>query len=340
MRESSKKQSKKSEKRYMAALYDDPFPGDEMAKNNRSVRLYDEERSELRKSLISLEAETTICEVRNRIIHQEFFDCVAHFPKASVDLLIVDPPYNLTKTFGGSTFRRMDEEAYAAFTAAWLEPLLPTLKPTASVYICSDWVSSTAVFQQARKHLLVQNRITWQREKGRGALRNWKNASEDIWFCTVGKDYFFDVDAVKLKRSVIAPYRHKGVPKDWWEDDSGRRFRLTHPSNLWTDITVPFWSMPENTEHPTQKSEKFMAKLILASCPEGGLVLDPFAGVCSSAVAARKLGRDFVAIEREETYACLGAKRVAAASHNSDIQGYTDGVFWERNQTPAKLTRG
>jgi len=92
-----------------------------------------------------------------------------------------------------------------------------------------------------QRHFNVRNRITWEREKGRGARANWKNRSEDIWFCTKSRDYFFDVDAVKLKKNVIAPYRDKsGTPKDWQETASGN-FRLTHPSNLWTDISIPFW---------------------------------------------------------------------------------------------------
>ena len=112
---------------------------------------------------------------------------------------------------------------------------------------------------------MVRNRITWEREKGRGAKVNWKSACEDIWFCTVSDNYTFNVDAVKLRRRVLAPYTDGiGRPKDWMRTDSGG-FRDTHPSNLWTDISVPFWSMPENTDHPTQKSEKLLAKLILAS---------------------------------------------------------------------------
>jgi site-specific DNA-methyltransferase (adenine-specific) len=301
-----------------------------MAKNNRSITLSDDERCKLRKQLRRLRRPASARKLRNRVIHQDFFDCVEFLPKESVDLLIVDPPYNLTKTFGGKTFKKMSDEAYEAFTEAWLVPLLPTLKKDASVYICADWVCSSAVHRVAERYLKIRNRITWQREKGRGAKSNWKNASEDIWFCTRSNSYYFDVDAVKLKRKVIAPYRQGGEAKDWVQED-GVKFRLTHPSNLWTDITVPFWSMPENTAHPTQKSEKFMAKLILASCPEGGLVLDPFAGVGSSAVTARKLGRDFVAIEREEEYACLAVKRLHDVGPESAIQGYSSGVFWERN---------
>ena len=82
---------------------------------------------------------------------------------------------------------------------------------------------------------------------------------------------------------MIAPYRENGKPKDWNESEKGN-FRDTHPSNIWSDITVPFWSMPENTDHPTQKPEKLLAKIILASTNPGDLILDPFAGSGTTAV--------------------------------------------------------
>jgi len=94
---------------------------------------------------------------------------------------------------------------------------------------------------------------------------------------------------------------------------------------------VPFWSMPENTDHPTQKPEKLLAKLILASSNEHDMVLDPFAGVGSSLVAAKKLNRRFLGIEIEEEYCLLGAKRLDLAESDRTVQGYQDGVFWERN---------
>ena len=101
---------------------------------------------------------------------------------------------------------------------------------------------------------------------------------EDIWFFTKSKDYTFNLEAVKVQRRVIAPYRDKsGLPKDWVQNDD-ERYRLTAPSNIWTDISIPFWSMPENTPHPTQKPEKLIAKLILASSNPGDLVFDPFVG--------------------------------------------------------------
>ena len=197
----------------------------------------------------------------------------------------------------------------------------------------------------AEKHLILRSRITWEREKGRGATRNWKNCSEDIWFFTRSDEYHFDVEAVKLKRRVIAPYTENGEPKDWQRTAEGN-FRLTHPSNMWTDLSVPFWSMPENTDHPTQKPEKLLAKVILASSRPGDLMLDPFLGSGTASVVAKKLARRFVGIEIDETYCCLTEKRLALAELDGSIQGYADGVFWERNtlQTqpttaPAKTVR-
>jgi site-specific DNA-methyltransferase (adenine-specific) len=186
------------------------------------------------------------------------------------------------------------------------------------------------------ENLTVMNRITWQREKGRGALSNWKNGMEDIWFGVKNpKDYFFDVEAVKVKRKVIAPYKENGKPKDWEETEDGN-FRLTYPSNFWDDITIPYWSMPENTDHPTQKPEKLIAKLILASCPEGGVVFDPFLGSGTTSVVAKKLGRKYCGIEMNEEYACWAEKRLELAETDDSIQGYAGGVFWERNSLGAQ----
>ncbi len=220
-----------------------------------------------------------------------------------------------------------------------LSSLLPLLRPKASVYVCSDWKTSNLVFPVLDKHLHVRNRITWEREKGRGAKTNWKNNTEDIWFGTVGDNYCSNVDDVKLKRRVLAPYRSDdGKPKDWEESQNGN-FRLTHPSNLWSDITIPFWSMPENTDHPTQKPEKLIAKLVLASSNSGDFVLDPFLGSGTTAVVAHKLDRQFCGIEMNREYCCWAIKRLRQAEADRSIQGYADGVFWERNSLSDQATQ-
>lgn len=157
--------------------------------------------------------------------------------------------------------------------------------------------------------------------------------SEDIWFGTKTDKYFYNADAVKLKRKVIAPYRtNSGKPKDWNETKDGQ-FRLTYPSNLWNDISVPFWSMPENTEHPTQKPEKLLAKLILASSEVGDIIFDPFLGSGTTSVVAKKLERKFVGIEIDEKFAVIAEKRLEMIEKNNSIQGFYGGVFWERNSS-------
>ncbi|WP_239616260.1 DNA-methyltransferase [Cohnella mopanensis] len=301
------------------------------AGRNRTITLNDSERIKYSARLITLTEKTKPEEILNHTINQDLFQAIDYLPDEFVDLLFVDPPYNLTKSFNGKTFSQMNHSQYTDWLDAWFSRIVRILKPNATVYICGDWRSSHSIFEVASKHLSILNRITWEREKGRGALANWKNASEDIWHCTKSGEYKFYVDRVKIKRKVIAPYRtEEGDPKDW-HDDSDGKFRLTHPSNLWTDLTVPFWSMPENTDHPTQKPEKLLAKIILASSDENDVVFDPFSGAGTTSVVAKKLNRRYVGIEIDETYCCLTEKRLEMAEAEPSIQGYSEGVFWERN---------
>jgi site-specific DNA-methyltransferase (adenine-specific) len=265
-------------------------------------------------------------------VHGHAENALTRLEPGGFDLLFADPPYNLTKQFGAQKFKSTGDEEYGAWLNSWLKLCVPLLKPTASIYICGDWRSSAAIQGIGSTYFKLQNRITWEREKGRGAKHNWKNAAEDIWYFTVSDDFTFNLDAVKQRRRVMAPYRENGKPKDWEESTAGNH-RDTHPSNIWTDITVPFWSMPENTDHPTQKPEKLLAKIILASTKPGDLILDPFAGSGTTAVVAKKLGRDFVAIEADEEYCLLAAKRLELAETDKSIQGFEDGVFWERNSS-------
>ncbi|MDR2796147.1 MAG: site-specific DNA-methyltransferase, partial [Spirochaetaceae bacterium] len=269
-------------------------------------------------------------ELINKTICGDLFDIIDLLPVEFVDLLIIDPPYNLDKNFHGFRFSKTNDEAYLEYLKSWFPKIIKTLKPTGSVYICGDWKSTFCLYQIIRDFTIIRNRIIWQREKGRGAKANWKNAAEDIWFGTKGEEYYFNVDAVKQKRKVIAPYKENGKPKDWEKTNNGN-FRLTYPSNFWDDISIPYWSMPENTDHPTQKPEKLIAKLILASSPENGIILDPFLGSGTTSVVAKKLGRKYVGIEINEEYCCWTEKRLLLSDTDTNIQGYSSGVFWERN---------
>ena len=266
----------------------------------------------------------------NHSICGNTFELMEWLPKQCVDLAIVDPPYNLDKKYDGKSFKKMKSADYQAYTVAWIERLKPLLKEKATVYVCTDWQTSLEIAPLLGQYFHIQNRITWQREKGRGTLSNWKNGMEDIWFLTNTKDYTFNLEQVRIRHKVFAPYKENGQPKDWQETEAGK-FRDTLPSNFWPDISVPYWSMPENTAHPTQKPEKLLAKLILASSNRGDLVFDPFSGSGSSLVTAKKLGRRYVGIEQSLRYTAWGEVRLKRAERDSTIQGYAAGVFWERN---------
>jgi len=207
------------------------------------------------------------------------------------DLIFADPPYD-----------RGPE-----WHARWIAEAARALRPGGSIYVCCDWRLSGPVQALLGQHFKVRNRITWRREKGRGARRNWKQCMEDLWFATKGDGYVFNL--VKWKKPVIAPYRAGGKPKDWVEE-GGERYRWTHPSNIWVDLCVPFWSMPENTPHPYQKPEKLVERVIQASSNPGDLVLDPFVGSGTTAVAARRLGRRFLGFEIDEDWVRLALKRL------------------------------
>ena len=266
---------------------------------------------------------------RDKVLNADFFAAAPLLPAGAFDLLIADPPYNLRKDYAGEVFTHKNADEYAAFTRRWLAELKRLAAPHASVYVCCDWQSGVVIGGILPEFFTVRSRITWQREKGRGAKRNWKNCLEDVWFCTVSDDYVFDLEAVKQVRRVKAPYRLDGQNRDWEETEAGR-VRRTCPSNFWDDITVPFWSMAENTAHPTQKPEKLMAKLILASSRPGDTVFDPFAGSGTAAVVAKKLGRHYTAVEKSPQYCAWAQIRLERAAADKRIQGYENGVFYKK----------
>ena len=299
-----------------------------VAKNNRTVVLHRDELENLKSDISTIN--TLKPYAVNETILGDINEIGPILTEKIVDVLFIDPPYNINKTFNNKTFYKLSDKQYEYKFNQWIESVLHTLKDTASIYVCCDWQNSHIVRTVLENYFIIRNRITWQREKGRGAKNNWKNCSEDIWFATKSNDFIFNTEAVKLKKRVLAPYKNNGEAKDWAETEKGK-FRFTYPSNLWTDLTVPFWSMPENTNHPTQKPEKLLAKIILASSNENDVIFDPFVGSGTTSVVAKKLNRRYIGIDIDEEYCLLTEKRLYLANQNRSIQGYADNIFYERN---------
>ena len=300
-----------------------------MAQNNRTIRLSQEEREKY-------QVRTDYVYNESAMYLNDFFSFNDQLPSASVDLIIIDPPYNLTKTYSGTVFHKMRNDEYCGYMNDIIEKCLRVLNPTGTMYICGDWETSFLQLKCIREfeengQCVCINRITWARDKGRAKAGNWKNNIEDILMVVKSRDsYTFNHNAVMVRKKVLAPYRDEnGNNKDWVETEDGR-YRMTWPSNIWNDITVPFWSMPENTDHPTQKPEKLYAKLILASSNPDDVVYEPFAGTGTACVTAKKLGRKFIGVEKEKEYYLLACKRLELAETDKSIQGYEKNMFTEK----------
>lgn len=300
------------------------------SQRNKTIELTEEEYHKYLQECIFEKDMDIARAVIDSTVCGDSFSVLGKLQPDSIDLAVIDPPYNLNKIFGEESYKKTDDSSYLNYTEEWIRLVKPLMKENASIYVCCDWQSSVVIAPLLKKYFNLRNRITWQREKGRAANTNWKNSMEDIWFATVSDKYTFNANSVKQRRRVLAPYKSDGIARDWTETENGK-FRDTGASNFWDDISVPYWSMPENTVHPTQKPEKLIAKLILASSNEGDIVLDPFLGSGTTSVTAKKLLRRYIGIEKDKNYCAIAQKRLSQAELDSSIQGYTDGVFWERN---------
>ncbi|MXZ20303.1 MAG: site-specific DNA-methyltransferase, partial [Caldilineaceae bacterium SB0665_bin_25] len=143
------------------------------APRNRTITLSDAERELYDSRLLSLDGPVQLDAILDRTIHQNTLRILDFLPPRFADLIFVDPPYNISKQFRGNTFTARSLEAYEEWLAGWLPQLGGLLKPNGSLYMCGDWRSSAAIHRLAQRHFIVQNRITWEREKGRGAKANW-----------------------------------------------------------------------------------------------------------------------------------------------------------------------
>ena len=180
----------------------------ERASMNRTITLTEEERYTY-KDYISNKFKLN----ENSVICGDFFEINSQIPDKYVDLILIDPPYNITKKYGENTFKAMSDDEYFNYVLKIFKHCLRVLKDNGTIYVCGDWKTSY-IQRKALEYLENQemcdviNRITWSRDKGRGANNNWKNNIEDIYMVVKDKNnYTFNIDAVKMKKTVLAPYK-------------------------------------------------------------------------------------------------------------------------------------
>jgi site-specific DNA-methyltransferase (adenine-specific) len=228
---------------------------------------------------------------------------------ASVDLVIADPPYGLGKDYGNDS-DRLGAREYLDWSRRWIDAVLPKLKANGSLYVFLTWQYSPEIFSYLKTQLVMVNEIIWDRRVPSmgGSTRKFSSVHDNIGLFAKSRDYHFDVDAVRIPydaQTKKARTRSIFVGKKWLEAGY-------NPKDVWS-VSRLHRQHAEREDHPTQKPLEIVERMVLASCPAGGVVLDPFMGSGTTAVAAARHGRSFVGFELNPDYFAIVEKRVAAA---------------------------
>ena len=231
-------------------------------------------------------------------------------PDGSVDLILTDPPYNLGKDYGNASDQQ-SEDAYLAWTEQWIDKALPKLKANGSLYIFLTWRYSPEIFVMLKKRMAMMNEIIWDRRVPSmgGSTRSFTSVHDTIGFFVKRKDYFFDLDAVRIPydaETKKARSRSIFVGAKWLEVGY-------NPKDLWS-VSRLHREHPERADHPTQKPLEIIERMVKVSCPPGGVVLDLFMGSGTTAVAAHRHGRHFVGFELNPDYCEIIQQRLASDS--------------------------
>lgn len=242
----------------------------------------------------------------NRIFNEDVFEGIEKIPPGSVDLIIADPPYGLGKDYGNDSDKKSAEE-YLRWMELWIDAVLPRLKETGSFYIFLTWRYSPEVFSYLKTKMTMINEIIWDRKVPSmgGSTRSFSSVHDTIGLFVKNKGYYFNLDAVRI------PYDAKTKKARTRSIFEGAKWlEMGHnPKDLWP-VTRIHSQDPEREKHPTQKPLEIIGRMILASCPEGGLVLDPFMGSGTTAIACMRHKRNYTGFELNPEYCAMIAKRI------------------------------
>lgn len=246
------------------------------------------------------------------IYHAECLAALAAVEDASVDLVFADPPYNIGKKFGGFRDSWPSDIAYAEWCYQWLEVCISKLKPTGSLYVMTSTQAMPHLDLWLRTRVAVLSRIVWHYDSsGVQAKKYFGSLYEPILFCVKDVSHYtfnasdIEVEArtgavrklIDYRKPVPTPYKTKKVP-----------------GNVWYIPRVRY-RMAEYEDHPSQKPESLLERIIRASSRPGDLVLDPFSGTFTTCAVAQRLGRRSIGIESQAQYIKVGLRRLGIATH-------------------------
>lgn len=230
-----------------------------------------------------------------------------HISSETIDLIIIDPPYNIGKKFGDFHDKWESETEYLNSSYQWLDQCIRILNPNGTIYLMSSTQAMPYFDIYLRQKLTILSRIIWHYDSsGVQAKKYFGSMYEPILHCVKNKNnYTFNADDIKIEAKTgsqrqLIDYR-KSVPNPYNTEKV--------PGNAWYFPRVRY-RMAEYENHPSQKPESLIERMILASSHEGDLILDPFAGTFTTAAVAKRLGRKSISIELQEQYLKIGLRRV------------------------------
>ncbi|MDR0867122.1 MAG: site-specific DNA-methyltransferase [Planctomycetota bacterium] len=267
----------------------------------------------------------------NQIFNEDLFNGIDKIADNSVDLIVADPPYGLGKDYGNDS-DKIDAADYLRWSETWIDVVLPKLKATGSLYIFLTWRFSPEVFGALKKRMTMLNEIIWDRKVPSmgGSTRRFSSVHDTIGFFAKTKNYYFDLDAVRIPYDVAtkkARSRSIFVGKKWLEVGY-------NPKDIWS-VSRLHRIHSERVNHPTQKPLELLDRMILASCPQGGLVFDPFMGSGTTAVAAKQNGRNYVGFELNPDYCRIAEERLADNDFDERVLFSSGNTPISYSETPA-----
>ena len=241
-----------------------------------------------------------------RLFNEDFLHGVNQIDDNSIDLVIADPPYGLGKDFGNES-DKMKPDKFLEWTKSWLLAVIPKLKDTGSLYIFATWQFSPEIFSFIKTQMIMLNEIIWDRKvpSQGGSTRKFSSVHDTIGFFAKTKKYYFDLDPIRIPydpETKKARTRSQFVGQKWLEEGC-------NPKDVWS-VSRLHRLHKEREEHPTQKPLEIIERMVKSSCPEDGVVLDPFAGSGTTVEASLINNRNCIAFEINPDYCKIIKNRV------------------------------
>lgn len=241
------------------------------------------------------------------VFHGDTLDVLPMLSDESVDLIFVDPPYNIGKKFANFIDKWPSEKEYIEWCKQWLDVCIKKLSSTGTMYVMASTQSMPYIDLYLRERLTIMSRIIWYYDSsGVQAKKRFGSLYEPILHCVKNPDaYTFNAEDIMVEAKTgsqrkLIDYRKKN-PTVY----NSKKV----PGNIWYFPRVRY-RMPEYENHPSQKPESLLERIILASSNPEDLVLDPFAGTFTTCAVAKKFNRRCIGIEMQEEYIKIGLRRL------------------------------